>query len=298
MRNVKRNGFEKHVELRHVKEDDDLVSERDAEKVDFCMCNPPFFEDEDEVSPHPSRACSGSSNEMITKGGEVKFVSRIIENSLKLGTKLKWYTSMLGRKRSIKTLVRKLRSSNRVKEIVSSVFIQGQTRRWGLAWSFHEVEDSDTKKLEKLRCYVAESSRRKRKLKERSSRSGLEFVFEFGEVDIDRAMAKRRVQECFDECEMGSLREKGSWAKGLVFKWCDGGGGGDLWSGNGVLPSCALRFCLVLSETSCTIRSESDVLTKKARERGGSAWTFRVLCDRMKGDVLRLNRRWKRRRKS
>ena len=207
MRNVKRNGFEKHVELRHVKEDDDLVSERDAEKVDFCMCNPPFFEDEDEVSPHPSRACSGSSNEMITKGGEVKFVSRIIENSLKLGTKLKWYTSMLGRKRSIKTLVRKLRSSNRVKEIVSSVFIQGQTRRWGLAWSFHEVEDSDTKKMEKLRCYVAESSRRKRKLKERSSRSGLEFVFEFGEVDIDRAMAKRRVQECFDECEMGSRRD-------------------------------------------------------------------------------------------
>ena len=50
-KNVKRNGFEKHIELRLVKEDDDLVSERDAEKVDFCMCNPPFFEDEDEVSP-------------------------------------------------------------------------------------------------------------------------------------------------------------------------------------------------------------------------------------------------------
>ena len=135
------------------------------------MCNPPFFEDEDEVSPHPSRACSGSSNEMITKGGEVKFVTRIIENSLKLGTKLRWYTSMLGRKSSIVTLIRHLRSTNRVKEIVSSEFLQGQTRRWGLAWSFHEVADSDTKKMERLRCYVAESSKRKRKLKERSSRS-------------------------------------------------------------------------------------------------------------------------------
>ena len=31
-RNVKRNGFEKHIELRLVNEDDDLVSERDAKK--------------------------------------------------------------------------------------------------------------------------------------------------------------------------------------------------------------------------------------------------------------------------
>eukprot|EP00938_MAST-03A_sp_MAST-3A-sp1_P006758 g6758.t1 len=290
--NVRRNGFEKHIELRLVKEDDDLVSERDADKVDFCMCNPPFFEDKDEVSPHPSRACSGSSNEMITKGGEVKFVIRIIENSLKLGTKLRWYTSMLGRKSSIVTLVRHLRSTNRVKEIVSSEFLQGQTRRWGLAWSFHEVEDSDTKKMERLRCYVAESSKRKRKLKERSSRSCLEFEFEFGDV-VNRATAKARVQECFKECEMSSDRnKKGSWAKGLGFKWSD-----DVWSGSGVLPECGLKFCVMLSKISCMIRSESDVTSKKARQRGGSAWTFRVLCDRMKGDVIRQNRKWKRRRK-
>ena len=58
---------------------------------------------------------------------------------------------------------------------MSSVFIQGQTRRWGLAWSFHEVEDSDTKKLENfdatlpnLRDEAAEGT---------PSRSGLEFVF-------------------------------------------------------------------------------------------------------------------------
>ena len=41
-------------------------------------------------SHHIRLVRSGSSNEMITKGGEVKFVSRIIENSLKLERKLKW----------------------------------------------------------------------------------------------------------------------------------------------------------------------------------------------------------------
>ena len=296
MRNVKRNGFEKHIDLKLVKPDDDLIPATAVNTLDFCMCNPPFFENEDEVSPHPSRTCfAGANNEMITRGGEKEFVSRMIENSKKHGTKLRWYTSMLGKKSSIKALIRKLRTENRVKEIVSSAFVQGQTRRWGLAWSFHQVENSDTERLERLRCYVAESSKRKRKLKERSSRSCLVFEFEYNE--IDRVVAKSRVEECIKECaERGSLSSSSSsstWAKDLVFKWCISD-----FVGEGNLPGCGLKFRLKLDRDSkCSIHSLSDVTTKTARARGGSAWIFRILCDRIKGDVIRQSRKWKRRRK-
>jgi len=76
---------------------------------------------------------------MVTPGGEVAFVSRMIEESLVLRDRVQWYTSMLGRFSSVAVLVQKLRD-NGVDNYAITEFVQGsKTRRWGIAWSFDDL---------------------------------------------------------------------------------------------------------------------------------------------------------------
>jgi len=57
----------------------------------FCMCNPPFYSSESEMEESraikvedPHSVCTGSSHEMLTEGGEVQFISRLIDDSVQL----------------------------------------------------------------------------------------------------------------------------------------------------------------------------------------------------------------------
>ncbi|KAL3730868.1 hypothetical protein ACJRO7_027831 [Eucalyptus globulus] len=77
---------------------------RDGETFDFCMCNPPFFESMEEAGLNPKTSCGGTPQEMVCPGGEKAFITRIIEDSVRL-------------KQSFR-------------------YIFGQTCRWGIAWSF------------------------------------------------------------------------------------------------------------------------------------------------------------------
>lgn len=108
---------------------------KDGEYFDFCMCNPPFFESMDAAGLNPKTACGGTSEEMVCHGGERAFIMRIIEDSVKLKHAFRWFTSMIGRKANLKFLISKLREVG-VTIVKTTDFIQGQTCRWGLAWSF------------------------------------------------------------------------------------------------------------------------------------------------------------------
>jgi len=55
-----------------------------GEKYGFSMCNPPFFANINEARQNPHTVCMGTSNELVTPGGEVSFVERMIEESLVL----------------------------------------------------------------------------------------------------------------------------------------------------------------------------------------------------------------------
>lgn len=108
---------------------------KDEEKFDFCMCNPPFFETMEEAGLNPKTACGGTSEEMVCPGGEQAFVTRIIDDSVKLKQTFRWYTSMVGKKSNLKILISKLRAVG-ITIVKTTEFVQGQTCRWGLAWSF------------------------------------------------------------------------------------------------------------------------------------------------------------------
>lgn len=106
------------------------------------MCNPPFYSSAQEMqdsldkkSLPPNGACSGTATEMICAGGEVAFVSRLIDESTSLRERVRWYTSMVGKMSSIAPLVDHLKQRG-VQNYGISAFVQGSTRRWVLIWSF------------------------------------------------------------------------------------------------------------------------------------------------------------------
>ncbi|XP_074312965.1 uncharacterized protein LOC141648313 isoform X2 [Silene latifolia] len=108
---------------------------KEGEKFDFCMCNPPFFESMEEAGLNPKTSCGGTTEEMACPGGERAFISRIIEDSVTLKQSFRWYTSMVGKKSNLKSLTSKLREVG-VTIVKTTEFVQGQTCRWGIAWSF------------------------------------------------------------------------------------------------------------------------------------------------------------------
>ncbi|KAI6047451.1 hypothetical protein EDC04DRAFT_2864518 [Pisolithus marmoratus] len=117
---------------------------------EFTMCNPPFYSSAEEMAQSaetkefgPNAVCTGAEVEMITPGGEVAFVSRIFMESgcilwsfhVFCLTRSRWYTSMLGKMISLHEIVSLLRG-HQVDNYAITEFIQGQTRRWAIAWSF------------------------------------------------------------------------------------------------------------------------------------------------------------------
>lgn len=115
------------------------------------MTNPPFYASEAEMLESankkqrpPNSACTGAPVEMITPGGELAFVSKVIEESRNPETRerIQWFTSMLGKLASVSTLVEKLRENECTNYAVTE-FVQGQkTRRWAIAWSWHDLRPS------------------------------------------------------------------------------------------------------------------------------------------------------------
>ena len=110
------------------------------------MCNPPFYTSNSELlssaaqkSRPPNSACTGTATEMVTPGGELAFVSRMIAESLSLRERVQWYSSMLGKLASVSVIVEKLRNAG-IGNYAVAEFVQGsKTRRWAVAWSFGDL---------------------------------------------------------------------------------------------------------------------------------------------------------------
>ncbi|KAI5059362.1 hypothetical protein GOP47_0025681 [Adiantum capillus-veneris] len=108
----------------------------EAERLDFCMCNPPFFASMEEAGMNPHTSCGGTSAEMVYPGGEEGFISKMIEDSMQLKEQIHWFTTMVGRKVNLKILTSKLREK-KVRMLRTTEFVQGRTCRWGLAWTYN-----------------------------------------------------------------------------------------------------------------------------------------------------------------
>ncbi|KAI0273225.1 hypothetical protein BGY98DRAFT_1090782 [Russula aff. rugulosa BPL654] len=120
-----------------------------ATSFDFSMCNPPFYASTEEATQSaaakellPNAVCTGADVEMITTGGEEAFVSKMVGESVTLGKRCRWYTSMVGKQSSLTALVTLLRTHS-ITNYALTELVQGHTRRWALAWSFTDTRLPD-----------------------------------------------------------------------------------------------------------------------------------------------------------
>ncbi|KAK2002116.1 hypothetical protein LX36DRAFT_667458 [Colletotrichum falcatum] len=151
-RNVELNNLQNRISVVARAPQDRLVplDELGVEALGFVMTNPPFYTSERDLadssrqkSRPPSTACTGAPVEMVTDGGEVGFVGRVLDESLALRGRVQWYTSMFGKQSSLEAFVGALRD-RAVDNYAVAEFVQGnKTRRWAVAWSFGPMRPSE-----------------------------------------------------------------------------------------------------------------------------------------------------------
>ncbi|KAG2378095.1 hypothetical protein C9374_008717 [Naegleria lovaniensis] len=150
---------------------------RQLTRVDFTMCNPPFFDEDEPVNRNPKNDCRGNSNEMVTVGGEETFVKRMIEDSVFLMTHKHsmsifencWFSSMLGKKKTLQPLKEyiaqlnanemKLLNSQRLIIFHTTEFVQGKTSRWGICWQFQKISSSSESSSTQIQTMNTTSSK-------------------------------------------------------------------------------------------------------------------------------------------
>ncbi|KAF8972036.1 hypothetical protein BDZ97DRAFT_1650372 [Flammula alnicola] len=146
--NVSTNGMDSRIDVRKASAKGDIffpLEENVQTSFEFSMCNPPFYGSAQEVAESaqakelpPSAVCTGTDIEMIyPDGGEAGFVGRMVDESERFQTRCKWYTSMLGKMFSVVSIVE-------ITNYAITEFVQGQTRRWAIGWSFTDLHLPDS----------------------------------------------------------------------------------------------------------------------------------------------------------
>lgn len=115
----------------------------------FCICNPPFFSSNEEVTSaqnrtgkrkRPRSKNTGSPSEIVYEdGGELGFVTKIVSESVELKDKIEIFSTMLGCKKNVQKILEQLIAHSI--GFTMTEFLQGKTMRWGVAWSFkHDLK--------------------------------------------------------------------------------------------------------------------------------------------------------------
>ncbi|RMZ70068.1 DUF890 domain [Pyrenophora seminiperda CCB06] len=131
-----------------------------VDHLDFTICNPPFFTDVADMqaslkgegkSWKPNAVCTGSENEMVCLGGDVGFVTKMVNESLVLRDKVQWYTSLFGKLDSAKAIIRLLKHHGINNWAVGVVDVGSSTKRWIVAWSFGNLRPNNSHaRIEKI----------------------------------------------------------------------------------------------------------------------------------------------------
>lgn len=216
LKNVEVNNLQDMISVKKVSSDTVLTSALDTgHHYEFCMCNPPFFSSEMELDPKlisrspsrplPHNARTGSMSELVSPGGEIGFIKRIIDDSKELKNLVRVYTVMMGHKNSVKIVENFLKEAN-VHSIGTTEFCQGHTTRWAIAWTYdsqivlRKVKKEDTKKNNTPYTLPVEQK--------------IEFVVSRIKELLSRIGVKVKIlKDSSDFCGMELTAEKNTWAK-------------------------------------------------------------------------------------
>ncbi|KAJ2079611.1 hypothetical protein H4R24_003652 [Coemansia sp. RSA 988] len=153
--NVASNGLENRIKL-YLVEDRNIKLPLDADNFPlplinddglafaFCMCNPPFYRDQQErhrlakmKDCPPTLSTTGKDDELYTTGGEEEFLSGLVAESESVGKRIRWFSTMVGKKTTLAFLRSKIRKAGAT-FIREGLLAPSKTTRWVLAWTFFE----------------------------------------------------------------------------------------------------------------------------------------------------------------
>lgn len=149
--NVINNHLSGSIEIRHQEINTQIFLGiiKSGEKYDFTICNPPFHASKHEAEAGSQRKrknlnlsspnklnFGGQHNELWTDGGERKFVSKMIEESVEFAHQVTWFTCLISKEENLKPLMTKLEKLKNKPILKIIDMSQGQKKSRILAWSF------------------------------------------------------------------------------------------------------------------------------------------------------------------
>ena len=120
------------------------------DKFTFSMCNPPFHDSEESALKgnlrkeknlkkskvqKPNLNFSGQQSELWCEGGEIAFISKMIEESALYSTQILWFTSLVSKKENLFKLNSLLKKAKAI-EVKIIEMSQGQKVSRILVWTF------------------------------------------------------------------------------------------------------------------------------------------------------------------
>lgn len=149
-KNINANKLQDAIEIRHQSNAHHIFNSI-IKKDDYyalSICNPPFFQSEEQAHQQnqrkwknlgkkamQTRNFGGQSNELWCEGGEVTFISRMIQESAQYKNQVQWFTTLVSREAILPALIKQLRQL-RIKDVEVIDMAQGQKRSRFLAWCF------------------------------------------------------------------------------------------------------------------------------------------------------------------
>lgn len=121
---------------------------RPGDAFDLTMCNPPFHGSIEKASKGTQRKWAslgkgrstnlnfgGQNAELWCPGGEIKFIARMVEQSMEFANQCLWFTSLVSKKDNLQPLARILKRA-RVADYKVVEMAQGQKTSRFIAWTY------------------------------------------------------------------------------------------------------------------------------------------------------------------
>ncbi|PYB92888.1 23S rRNA (adenine(1618)-N(6))-methyltransferase RlmF [Pseudomonas fulva] len=153
---IQANGLDKVINLRQQSNPAHILSGllKDDERFDLTLCNPPFHASRQEATRGSQRKWKnlgkqdpkrklpvlnfgGQNNELWCEGGEIRFVTQLINESAQYANQTLWFTSLVSKASNLAALEAVLKKTGAAAVRVVEMG-QGQKQSRMLAWSFHD----------------------------------------------------------------------------------------------------------------------------------------------------------------
>lgn len=153
---IQANGLDKVINLRQQSNPAHILSGllKDDERFDLTLCNPPFHASREEATRGSQRKWKnlgkqdpkrklpvlnfgGQNNELWCEGGEIRFVTQLINESAQYASQTLWFTSLVSKASNLAALEAALKKAGAAAVRVVEMG-QGQKQSRMLAWSFHD----------------------------------------------------------------------------------------------------------------------------------------------------------------